>query len=148
MKKRETTEAEERILSDSDLEIIRGIAEKYKIRVSELGRILSRRSASYPKTQILLTTDEMYSIDRKAKELNLNRSKYCTMCVKKAMDEKIYEDIDIMKVIEKSKSGRREHRAMISYDSSSGYIKIKKLANDLGVPFSSLIRYFALNVEL
>lgn len=141
--------ANEQVLRDEDLEVIKGIAEKYRLSIQELGRILSRKNGDYPRLQILLNVDEIYSIDKKAKELNLSRSKYCSLCYKKALKEELYKNIDILKVVGESESGkRREHRAVISFDVSSDYLEMKKLADDLGIPFSSLVRYFALNVEL
>ena len=141
--------ANEQVLRDEDLEVIKGIAEKYRLSIQELGRILSRKNGDYPRLQILLNIDEIYSIDKKAKELNLSRSKYCSLCYKKAMKEEFYKNIDILKVVGESESGkRREHRAVISFDVASDYLEMKKLADDLGIPFSSLVRYFALNVEL
>lgn len=137
----------EKILTDDDLKIITGIAEKYSITVQELGRILTRKNYNYPRLQILLNVDEVHSIDRKATSLNLSRSKYCSMCCRKVLREELYKDIDVLKAVGES-GKRREHRAVISFDYSSDYLEFKKLSEELGIPFSSLVRYFALTVEL
>lgn len=138
------------VIKKGDLETIENIAEKYCITVQELGRILSRKTGSYPRLQILLNVDELHNIDRKSKKLDLSRSRYCSMCYKKALKEKLYENINVLQAMSDGESGKmkREHRAVISFDSAKDYRDMKKLADDLGMPFSSLMRYFALTVEL
>lgn len=138
------------VIDKSDLELIESMAEKYCITVQELGRILSRKTGSYPRLQILLNVDELHNIDRKSKKLNLSRSRYCSMCYKKALKEKLYENIDVLQAMSDVKSGKmkRDHRAVISFDNAKDYREMKKLADDLGIPFSSLMRYFALTVKL
>lgn len=140
----------ERVIENEDLKIIEKIAEKYCISVQELGRIISRRNGSYPRLQILLNLEELHNIDGKAKKLNLSRTKYCSLCYRKALKEKLYENIDVLQAMSETQSGKmkREHRAVISFDNAKDYRDMKKLADNLGIPFSSLMRYFALTVEL
>lgn len=139
----------EQLLQSEDLLMIKKIADKYRLSVQELGRIISRKNGKYYRLQILLNKDEIDLIDKNAKRLKLSRSKYCTLCYKKALRENLYDNIDILKVVGESESGKkREHRAVISFDMPSDYLEMKKLADDLGIPFSSLVRYFALNIKL
>lgn len=137
----------EQILQEEDLNMIKKIADKYKLSIQELGRMLSRKNGQYLRLQILLNVDEINLIDKRAKAVNLSRSKYCTFCYKKALRENLYDNIDILKVVGESEK-KREHRAVISFDMANDYLEMKKLADDLGIPFSSLVRYFALNVVL
>lgn len=138
------------VIENEDLKIIENMAEKYCVSVQELGRIISRRNGSYPRLQILLNVEELNSIDKKAKELNLSRTKYCSLCYRKALKEKLYDDIDIIQAMSEKQTNKlkREHRAVISFDNAKDYREMKKLADSLGIPFSSLMRYFALNVKL
>lgn len=141
---------EDKILDKSDMEIIEEIANKYCITVLELGRIISRKKQSYPRLQILLSKNELEIIDKKAKEKNISRSKYCSMCFKKALTNKEYENLDVMKIIARNTEGKdkREERAVISFDNANDYKEIKRVSKSLGIPCSALIRYFTLNVEL
>lgn len=146
--KQENETDEEQIIKDEDLRIISNIAKTYNLSVQELGRILARKKATYPRIQILLTIDELNLIDEMAKTLRLSRSKYCSMCCHKALKEELYKNIDMLKVIRESETGnKRVHRAIISYENANEFLEMKKLANDLGTPFSSLMRYFALNIQ-
>lgn len=137
-------------LKNDDLKIIENIAEKYCITIQELGRILARRTGVYPRLQILLNTDELNIIDSKANKLNLSRTKYCSLCYKKALKENLYENINVLQAMSdnKNKNLKRKHRAVISFDNAKDYRNMKKLSDDLGIPFSSLMRYFALTVNI
>ena len=150
MNKKINEEMNESVIKNEDLKTIEMIAEKYCISIQELGRIISRRNGSYPRLQILLNVEELHSIDRKARNLNLSRTKYCSLCYRKALKDKLYENIDVLQAMSETKNGnmKREHRAVISFDNAKDYREMKKLADNLGIPFSSLMRYFALNVEL
>lgn len=138
------------VIENEDLKVIETIAEKYCISVQELGRILSRKTGSYPRLQILLNVEELHTIDRRAKKLNLSRAKYCRMCYRKALNEELYDNIDVLKVVSENQNGKlkREHRAVISFDNAKDYRMMKKLSDELGIPFSSLMRYFCLTVDL
>lgn len=139
----------EQLLQVEDLKIIKKIADKYNLSLQELGRVLTRKNGKYLRLQILLNIDEINLIDERAGALKLSRSKYCTLCYKKALKENLYDNIDILRVVGESENGKkREHRAVISFDMTSDYLEMKKLSDDLGLPFSSLVRYFALNIEL
>lgn len=141
---------EDKILDKSDMDIIEAIANKYYISLEELGRILARKKQSYPRLQILLSKSELNIIDKKAKEKNITRSKYCSMCFKKALHNKEYENFDVMKIIARNTESKekRGERAVISFENANDYKEIKKVSKDLGIPCSTLIRYFTLNVEL
>lgn len=138
------------LLEKNDLEILENIADKYCVSLQELGRIISRKKATYPRLQILLNKNELNIIDGRAKEKNLSRSKYCSICYKVAIENKYYEDIDILEVFSRNYSNeneKREFRAVISFDKADEYKQLKKLSKELGIPSSSLMRYFALNIE-
>lgn len=142
-------EKSELFLNDEDINIIEEIADKYNLTMQELGRMMSRKNGRYHRMQILFNSDEMNFIDRKTRELNISRSQYCRLCYRKALKEEIYKDIDILKVVGGSENNKqREYRAVISFDSSKDYLDVKKLAENLGVPVSSLMRYFALNINI
>lgn len=138
------------VIKKTDLELLEKIASKYCVSLQELGRIISRKKATYPRLQILLNSDELSKIDKKAKEKKLSRSKYCSMCYKMALKKKCYENIDVIKAIGRNQDekNKREYRAVISFDNADDYIEMKKLSKKLGIPCSSLMRYFALNINL
>lgn len=138
------------LIEKKDLEILKSMADKYCVSLQELGRIISREKVTYPRLQILLNSKERNIIDSRAKEKNLSRSKYCSICYKVAIENKLYENIDILEVLSRSKNNeneKREERAVISFDNADDYKQMKKLSKELGIPCSSLMRYFSLNIE-
>lgn len=140
-------EENEKVICEKDLEILNDMANKYCVTLQELGRIIARKKVTYPRLQILLNTEEMAEIDKKAKTKNLSRSKYCSLCYRKALENNDYENINIVEAVKKQKD-KREHRAVISFNNSDEYRKLKRASQKLGIPFSCLMRYFALNVEI
>lgn len=133
-------------LESEDLKTIEEIAKKYGVSVQDLSRSLLSRK--YPRLQILLTVEELKHIDDNAMRLNLSRSMYCYLCFKKAIDEKLYENIDVLKVVRKSDTGKRTEKVAVSFSEQSDYEKMVKFASDLGIAFSGMVRYFSLVVEL
>lgn len=133
-------------LERNDLDIIESIAKKYGVSVQDLSRSLLSRK--YPRLQILLTVDELKHIDDNAKKLSLSRSMYCYMCFKKAMDDKLYENMNLLEIVKKSDTGKRTEKVAVSFSELGDYEKMVKFAKDLGVPFSGMLRYFSLTVNL
>lgn len=133
-------------LKKEDLEVIERMAEKYDITVQDLARSLLSRK--YPRLQILLTPEELQYIDDCADGLNLSRSMYCYLCFKKAVDDKLYENMNIIEIVKKGNHGRRTQKVAVSFTELSDYNKMVKFAEDLGINFSSIIRYFSMNVNL
>ncbi len=133
-------------LERNDLDIIESIAKKYGVSVQDLSRSLLSRK--YPRLQILLTVDELKHIDDHAKKLSLSRSMYCYMCFKKAMDDKLYENMNLLEIVKKSDTGKRTEKVAVSFSELGDYEKMVKFAKDLGVPFSGMLRYFSLTVNL
>lgn len=150
MKKESAMEktTKEPIINKEDLEVIESIASNYNLTIQELGRILSRGSMSYPKIQAVFTTDEIILIDNRAKDKNISRSKYCSLCFKKAINEKLYLNMNLLDAVKNAEGGKRNHKVNISFSGNNEYLALKNAADDLGLKFSSLLRYFALNVEL
>jgi len=133
-------------LEKNDLEVIEEIAKKYGVSVQDLSRSLLSRK--YPRLQILLTEEELKHIDNNAMRLNLSRSMYCYQCFKKAIDEKLYENIDVLKVLRKSETGKRTQKVAVSFSEQGDYEKMVAFASDLGIAFSGMVRYFSLTVDL
>lgn len=133
-------------LEKTDLEIIEGMAKKYGVSVQDLSRSLLSRK--YPRLQILLTEAELKHIDDNAMRLNLSRSMYCYLCFKKAIDEKLYENIDVLKVLRKSDTGKRTEKVAVSFSEQGDYEKMVAFSSDLGIAFSGMVRYFSLTVDL
>jgi len=96
----------------------------------------------------LLTEEELKHIDNNAMRLNLSRSMYCYQCFKKAIDEKLYENIDVLKVLRKSETGKRTQKVAVSFSEQGDYEKMVAFASDLGIAFSGMVRYFSLTVDL
>lgn len=140
-------------LNDEDMEIIEEIAGKYNLQIHELGKILSTKKTSgkkKPRLQIRLSDDEIYTIEKRAKEANLSRTRYCRFCFQKAVRNNLIQDIDIMNVlVEKSKGEKtREQKIIVNFESQKDYLDMKKGADELGIPFSTLVRYIVLTFEL
>ncbi len=137
------------VLTQNDLEIVSMIAEKYHLSIQEFGRILARKNEKYPVLQILFTDDEYNQIEEKRKSKNLSRSKYCTLCIRKALSEETYKQINVVDVLGKeNRRISRPKRTPISFDNATEYRQAKEISGLLGMPFSSLMRYFSLNVDL
>lgn len=133
-------------IGKEDLDIIETIAKKYNVTVQDIGRSLLSRK--YPRIQIMLTPEELTKIDENANRLNLSRSMYCYLCFRKAINDKIYEKMNIVDIVKKGKNGIRTEKVAVSFSELGDYNKMMKFAEDMGVSFSSVVRYFSLNVDL
>lgn len=132
-------------LKAEDMKIIENMAEKYGMSVQDLGRSLL--VGKFPRVQINFTIDELQTVDSRAGRLNLTRSTYCCMCFEKAMEKNMYKSINVIDIIKRYKKGTKKKKVAISLPINE-YDRMLKVAKDVGVPFSSLIKYFALNVKL
>ncbi|MDE6017061.1 MAG: hypothetical protein K2H41_15455 [Acetatifactor sp.] len=135
-------------IDQADYEIIESIAKKYDMSVKELAKSLLAKNGRYSIPQILLTSDERSIIDQRANQFNYSRSFYCLMCWKKAVKEGLYKNIDIAKLQERRYGENSRKTVAIYFKDEDDYNELKDITEKLGVSVSSLIRYFALTVEL
>lgn len=143
----------ESVIEKEDMQVIESIANKYNISVTELGRILSRKNNECAKRfQILLTVDELHEVDKKAKSLDLSRTRYCSMCFKKGIDEELYKNINMVELTRRRNASKgediRSQKTPMYFADKDYYLLGKKIAKEMGVSFGSFVRWFALNVEL
>lgn len=134
------------MIKKEDIRIIEEIADKYEMTFDEFVSLLAKKNKKYKRTQILFSDEEKEIVDSKAAELSLNRSSYCTLCFKKAIETEAYKNINIVDAL--CRNTKRTHRATISYVGIEGYDQIEKTCKELGLPISTMIRYFALNIDL
>ena len=135
-------------INQEDYEVIESIAKKYGMSVKELAKSLIAKKGRYPVMQILLTNDERSIIDQRADQFNRSRSSYCLACLKKAIREELYKDIDIEK-LQKRRYGENTRKVVaIYFKSEKDYNALRDLAERLGVSVAALVRYYALTVEL
>lgn len=141
---------DDKLIDKNDYETIEKIAEKYSLTIQDLGKILANKKKTFLRLQIKLTDDELAAIDRSAASLGLTRSKYCTLCYKRALDFKLYEEIDVLDSETMSKKGKsiRKNVVAISFDNPIEYKKLKEISCKMGIPFSCMMRHFALKIEL
>lgn len=138
------------LINQSDYEMISIMAKKYNMSVEDFGRILSKKVEKDIRHQIRFSTDEVKLIDARAEKLNMTRSEYCRRCYMKAIDEKLFADMNIrdLKTNMCSSQTARDVRVALSFDDAEKYKEMRKLAKDLSMHFSTLVRHFALTVEL
>lgn len=139
------------IISKQDMETLEKIADKYSISIQELGKIISQKERkNYLTLQIRFSDEELNILNERSRKLNIARSKYCVLCYQKAMKEHLYKDLNVLEIIGKERQqSKKTNRINISFSSNENdYKEMKKLAEELGIKFTSLIRYFALNINL
>ncbi len=135
------------IIAKSDFEIIKKIAKNYNMSIEDFGRLISKKADKPLRHHVRFSDEELKEVDKKAKALKLKRSKYCRLCYKKALEQELYKNINILDAAEKDGTTRK-NRVSISFDSAEEYKKMRELADKFSIHFSSLIRYFALNIDL
>ena len=139
-----------KIINDADYDMITIIAKKYGMGVEDFGKLLSRKPDKDLRHQIPFNADEIFFIDSKAGELNMTRSEYIRRCYMKAIKDKLYMNMDIKELKANTYGGQvvRDIRVSLSFNDAEDYKIMRKVAKDFSLQFSTLIRYFALSVEL
>lgn len=138
------TDVEEKVICD-----LKELAAKYNLSLGDLKQIISSNEEK-DSFHIRFSESELRIVDEKRKALGLTRSGCCAMCFKKAVDEKLYKDIDVLRVIKRGFGDEKRDKRV--------HISLKKLgvnpqtvsdfASELGVKNSEIMRYFALTVSL
>lgn len=137
------------------LEDIERISEKYDISIKDILKILSV-SANEKRTSFIIrySDGELKTLKERSIEKGLGASrgvgKYCALCFKKAIDEKLYENMDLLEISKRMYMNEaRKNRICISIKKSGINIKdMIEFAEERGIEIAALIRYFSLNVLL
>lgn len=139
-----------KILSKSDYDMICIMAKKYSMSVEDFGKLLSKKVDKNIRHQIRFNANEIKLIDTKAGNLNMTRSEYCRRCYMKAIENKSYMSMNIRDLKENTYGGKivRDIRVSLSFDDAEQYKEMRKIAKEFSLQFSTLIRYFALTIEL
>lgn len=135
---------------EEDMASVKKIAEKYKISVKELGKVLSNQKTNYTSKQIRFSEEEIVQIDKKIENLDINRSEYIMRCVNKALKEKYYMKMNIkeLKIGTYKVDNIRNVRINIYFKNPQLCEDLEIIAKKFSLHVSTLIRTFALNVEL
>lgn len=138
------------IINEEDYNVICDMAKKYNMSVDDFGRLLSKKIEKDIRLQVRFSADELKTIDIKAGKYNMSRSEYCRTCCLKAIKEKQYENLNICEIQGDAynKNTVRDMKVCISFDDAMEYSKMRKVAMDLSMKFSTMVRYFALSIEL
>lgn len=131
-------------IDTDDYQIIETMAQKYGMNVYDFGHLLSKKNDKVL-LQIRFSEDELTELDRRAKEKKLARSKFCKLCFKKVLDENIYENLNYLQII---KDEKEKTEKINIYFNAIEYKSMYKLSAELQIPFSTLMRYFSLNIDL
>ena len=125
------------------------IAEKYNVTTGDIMKILSSERKDKDNFHIRFSENELKVVDEKCRKSGLNRSSYCALCFKKAVDERLYQDIDVVQIARRNFGDERRNKRV--------HVSIKKLgvnakdvivfADEIGVEVSALLRYAALNIQ-
>ncbi len=135
------------VIDASDLNAIKNIAQKYDMTLVEFGRLLGKsKNEKGVRFQIRFTIEESKKIDSLCERYHMARSKYCLMACRKYLENEKYKKINILDVMESREN--REMKVCVSFQHAEDYNKIRSIAKSLSVPFTTLIRYFALNADL
>lgn len=125
------------------------IAGKYGITVNDIIKIISAKKEK-DDFHVRFSKHELDIVDERCREMSLCRSSYCALCFKKAVDQELYKNIDIVQIAKRNfGEERKDHRVHISLKKFGVNAReIIRFAEDIGVDMSALLRYFSLNVHL
>lgn len=135
------------MLNEKEIKTLEEIASSHNMTVQELGNYLNFFGRETIRKQISLSDEELRIIDERRKEVELDRSKYCIQCCKKALQTEFVNKINIRDIMRKSESEKR-NKISISIYNQKDYDELVEVAGKLGVKLASMIRYFCLNVKL
>lgn len=149
---REVTEMQDREeITKKVIEDIEQISKKHNITVSDILKIISSYEKESKSTfHIRYSDSELEMIDRKCAEKGLSRGNYCALCFKKAIDEKLYENMNLVQIAKRSyRNETRKNRIHISIKKLGINAKdIVQFAESRDLEVSALLRYFSLTVSL
>lgn len=134
----------DKVIKKNDLKIIEDIAKKYDMSLVEFGRFIGKlKNEKGVRHHVRFSDDELTYVDKKAKDLNLSRSEYCFDAAKYFIQKEVYKKVDVKDLREAN--GDRGKRVCVSFTNGKEYINMWQLAKGFSIPFSTLIRYCALN---
>lgn len=134
------------VIDEKDINLIEEIAEKYDMTLIEFARFIGKgKNEKGVRYHVRFSVDELMKVDENANEMNYSRSKYCQIAYQWFINNEVYKSINVMDIRE-SKSDRNM-RVCVSFSDAKEYSELRKLAKGFSIPFSALIRYFALNYK-
>lgn len=136
----------DKIIDKKDLDLIEEIAEKYDMTLIEFGRFIGKgKNEKGVRCHVRFSVDELIKVDENANALNYSRSKYCQIAYQWFINNEIYKTTNVIDMRE-TKSDRNM-RVCVSFSNAKEYEKLRELSKGFSIPFSALIRYFALNYK-
>lgn len=143
-------ETEKKIIED-----IEQISKKYDVKIKDILKILSVHVNEKKTSFIIRYSDgELKTLKERSIEKGLGASRgvgtYCALCFKKAIDERLYENMDLLEISKRMYMDEiRKNRVCISIKRSGVNVKdMVEFAESRGIELAALIRYFSLNVLL
>ena len=90
----------EELLESEDMELIEGMAKKYKMSLMDLGKIISNSDYNKKNKPIYMrvTKEENEILIARCKESNLPKSKLCYLYFSKALELNKFESIDLVAI--------------------------------------------------
>lgn len=134
--------------SEEDVNVIKEMAEKYKVSVQSLCKLVSKSTNDQIVIQVRFSEKELEKINTKSEKYKMNRSKFCRECCKKAIETNYISKINVVDIATEKGKDKKPFVINISFPNIDDYRKFESVACDHDIKIGTLLRYLVLNIEL
>lgn len=140
------------IIAETDMNMIKNLANKYNISVKELGKIIASENNLDQKKQVRFTNREYEILKNAAEKRDMKVSVFLRYCLKYACDNNILEKMsikDLTSLTKRDSNELREKRVPVAFDNGEYFLEIQKEARRLEIPYTNIARWLILkSIEL
>lgn len=135
------------IIQKNDMEQLEKIAEKYDMSLKELCSLILKTQGenSAIRCNVRFSDEEIEKLDKAAAAGGYSRSNYCGNAFKSFIDSN--SSLDIIGLRKDRQTEKKRTIRVCIYFEKTLYNVLRKTAKEYGVPYSSLVRFLALNQE-
>ena len=135
-------------IRETDMDLIKSVADKYNMSLKNLAKIISRQDVNEKKRMDLrFNKDELKIVDEKAEKEGMSRSAFCRYaCLKVIREYKDMKNINLLKIRERYGERNREIRVCLIFPDEEEKRQIRDFADNLSMPFTTFMRFCMLRV--
>lgn len=127
-------------IKDEDIKIIKNIALKYNLQITELCRYIIKQGKKSNQIQVRVNDEEFKIIKNKADDKEITMSQFCILACNYFIKNNYDFDVDDFRI---NKTNRNKRIAVTNHQEEV----LMEVADKYSIKVSTLIRYCALNYD-